>query len=630
MSVTLPTLIIDFDSTLITVETFDILADIALDNHPEKAERLKMISEVTQQAMEGRMGFEQSLEARFSLLSLNQYHIEQTIAVLKNKITPSFLRNKAFFKKNKDKIYIISGAFIDIVWPIVEQFGIKRSHVFANRLLYDCEGQIHGYDKFYPLAQNQGKVKLLQQLKLPRESIIIGDGYNDYEIKEAGLAEMFIAFTENITRAPLIPLADVVIDSLEGLFFTLNLPYVDSAPRKKVLLLEGIHSDVARFFSEQGYEVTAHKNALSQEDLIKLLEKVNILGIRSKTTLSAEVLKSCPDLEAIGAFCIGTNQIDIAQCNAQGIAVFNAPFSNTRSVVELALAEIIMLVRQSAKSSHLLSKGQWFKSSSNAHEVRGKTLGIVGYGKIGSQLSVLAEALGMHVIFYDIDDKLPLGNARVCSSLSHLLEIADVISIHVDGRPENRNLIDAPQFEKMKKGVIFLNLSRDFVINEDALLKAISAGKIGGVGLDVFSNEPHASDAPFSTPFQQVENALLTPHIGGSTEEAQQHIGDYVSRNLHLYCAEGATLGSVNFPALALPALHFSQRILHLHDNVPGILAQINQLFAESHCNIEGQFLKTNEKMGYVITDLNHPIEKDVLEKLKAIQHTIKVTKLQH
>jgi D-3-phosphoglycerate dehydrogenase len=622
------TLIFDFDSTFIQVETLDLLASIALQNHPEKAERLKMIEETTQQAMEGKIGFEESLETRFSLLSLNQHHIEQTIAVLKNKITPSILRNRSFFQKNKNNIYIVSGGFIDIVWPIVQSFGLHREHVFANRLLYDFDGQIHGYDKYCPLAQNQGKVKLLQRLNLPREIIVIGDGYNDYEMKEAGLADLFIAFTENIARPNILPLGDAVIDSLEGLFLTLQLPYQDQQTRKKVLLLEGIHSDCVQYFRGQGYDVTSLPNALADHELTEALKDINILGIRSKTTLTTNIIQACPHLEAVGAFCIGTNQIDLNQCDKQGISVFNAPYSNTRSVVELALAEIILLARQAAKSAKLLSQGQWFKSSAHAHEVRGKTLGIVGYGKIGSQLSILAEALGIRVMFYDLEDRLPLGNAKSCDTLDNLLGSADIVSIHVDGRESNRHLIDEAQFEKMKDGVIFLNLSRDFVVNDQALFKATQSGKVAGIGVDVFTNEPHASKASFTTPLQSVENAILTPHIGGSTEEAQQHIGEYVSRNLHLYCKEGATLGSVNFPALALPAKHYPQRILHLHDNVPGILAKINQLFAESNCNIEGQFLKTNEKMGYVITDLNHSVDENVVKQLKAIQHTIFVRKL--
>ena len=621
--------IIDFDSTFIQVETMDVLASIALQDHPEKESRLKLIADITSQAMEGRMGFEESLETRFSLLSLKQQHIVKAIEVLKNKISPSFLRNKTFIQQNKDNIYIISGAFIDIVWPIVQRFGLNRDHVFANRLLYDIDGNIHGYDKLYPLAQNQGKVKLIQQLKLPHDIVVIGDGYNDYEIKESGLAEVFIAYTENVQRQSILQFADAIIDSLEGLFVTFQLPYHESPIlRKKVLLVEGIHADVAKFFTELGYEVTSHRHALSESDLKEALKTVHVLGIRSKTTLTADVLKACENLEAIGAFCIGTNQIDLAECNRQGIAVFNAPFSNTRSVVELALAEIIMLVRQAAKSSKLFSQGKWEKSSTHAHEVRGKVLGIIGYGKIGSQLSILAEALGMDVIFYDNEDKLPLGNAKSYPTLESVLENADVISVHVDGRSENQNLIDADEFQKMKEGVIFLNLSRDFVVNSSALLEALQSKKIRGVGIDVFPNEPHAQQCEFSTPLQQFDNVILTPHIGGSTEEAQQHIGEYVSRNLHLYSTEGATIGSVNFPPLALPSLNYPQRILHLHDNVPGILAQINQLFASSQCNIEGQFLKTNENMGYVITDLNHPVESKIIEKLNAISHTIKLRSL--
>lgn len=622
------TYLIDFDSTFIQVETFDILADIALKDHPERKQRLEFIHDITQQAMEGKIGFEDSLKDRIGLLSLNQSYIEQTIAILKEKITPSFLRHRDFFEQNKDNIIILTGSFIDIVWPIVHSFGIKRENVFANRFLYDFDGNIHGYDRSNPLAQDQGKVKLVQQLNLEGEVVIIGDGYNDYEVKASNLASMFIALTENIARPPVVKLADAVIDSLEGLFFTFDLPYSTQVERKKVLLLENIHPDVVRYFQNSGYEVTTQATALENKALAQALVGVNVLGIRSKTQVDSKVLEACPDLEAIGAFCIGTNQIDLAQCSKQGIAVFNAPFSNTRSVVELALAEIIMLVRQAAKSNSQFHKGQWHKSSLHAHEVRGKTLGIIGYGNIGSQLSILAEAIGIHVIFYDIEDRLPLGNAKACHTLEQLLSQSDVVSIHVDGRPENKHLMGAAQFNAMKKGAVFLNLSRDSVVDFEALQSALVSEKLAGVGVDVFPNEPHESKAKFTTPLQQFENTILTPHIGGSTEEAQQNIGEYVSKNLHAYCNDGSTLGSVNFPTLSLPSLNYPQRIIHLHDNVPGILAQINALFAELKCNIEGQFLKTNDKMGYVITDLNHEISPEVVDRLENISHTIKVRSL--
>lgn len=616
--------IFDFDSTFIQVESLDILAEIGLANHPEKELRLSTLRDITNRAMEGHLSYAESLRERFPLLNLTTLHLQQAIEILKQKISPSFARNRAFFKKNAQNIYIFSGAFIEILLPILHSFGLKRENIYGNRLLYDFEGNILGYDQYHILAQDQGKVKLAHQLKLKGETIIIGDGYTDYEVKAAGLANTFIAFTENIQRDSVIQQADAVINELEGLFLTCNIPYSHQTEHKKVLLLENIHPDVARYFKNLGYEVESHQHALPIEKLKKSLEGVCILGIRSKTEVTSELIENS-NLEAIGAFCIGTNQIDLAACSLQGIAAFNAPFSNTRSVVELAVGEIILLLRRAACMSNQLLKGIWHKSSHGAHEVRGKTLGIIGYGNIGSQLSILAEALGMHVIYYDIEDKLPLGNAKVCHSLEILLNSADVVTLHIDGRKENHHFIGANEFDMMKEGAIFLNLSRGYVVDYEALLQAMNSGKISGVGIDVYPQEPDESKGKYQTPLQQFENVIITPHIGGSTEEAQQNIGDYVSKNLHAYIIDGTSLGSVNFPQLNLPSVNYPQRIIHIHKNVPGIMAQINGLFAQYQSNIEGQFLKTNDSVGYAITDINRELSSDVLTRLKSIPNTIKV-----
>lgn len=619
------TFLFDFDSTFIQVESLEILAEIALANHPEKIDRLKAITEITEQAMAGRYSYQESLAQRMQLLDLHSNHITQAISILKQKITPSFRRNQAFFRQYASQIHIITGAFIELVWPIVSAFGLKLEQVHANRLIYNFEGKVLGYDQNQLLAQDQGKVKLTGKLGLTGDVVMIGDGYNDYEVKAAGLANTFVAFTENITRDAVIASADAVIQELEGLFITCNLPFSTPKAPKKVLLLENIHPFVVEYFQEQGFIVESLPGALNAQELASKLQDVNILGIRSKTEVSGNIIQSCKQLEAIGAFCIGTNQIDLAAASNHGVAVFNAPFSNTRSVVELAIAEIILLARNAAALSRKLANGQWHKSSSGSHEVRGKILGIIGYGNIGSQLSIIAEALGMQVLFYDIADKLPLGNAKRCAELEDLLCQADVVSVHVDGRKENHHLINAHSFSLMKPGVIFLNLSRDFTVDYPALQQALASGKVKGCGIDVFTNEPHNSQSEYKTPLQQFENVILTPHIGGSTEEAQQHIGEYVSKNLSGYMIEGSSSGSVNFPQLSLPTLNYPQRIIHIHKNVPGILAQINQLFAETGTNIEGQFLKTNQDIGYVITDINRASNGNLFEKLRAIPHTIKV-----
>ncbi|MGE3319357.1 MAG: phosphoglycerate dehydrogenase [Candidatus Berkiella sp.] len=619
------TFLFDFDSTFIQVESLEILADIALSKHPEKAERLQAIHRITEQAMQGRYSYRESLIERMKLLDLAPHHLPEALLLLSQKITPSFLRNKTFFQQNAGNIHIITGGFIEIVWPIVSSFGIMREHIHANRLIYNSDGDILGFDSNQLLAQDQGKVKLVSKLPLKGDVIMIGDGYTDYEVKAAGLASTFVVLTENVTRDSVVEVADAVINELEGLFVTCNLPFAPLRERKKVLLLENIHPFVVEHFKLQGFEVESLKNALDPKELIHKLKDIHVLGIRSKTEISSKVIEACPHLEAIGAFCIGTNQIDLNTASQQGIAVFNAPFSNTRSVVELAIAEIILLARNAAALSSKLAKGQWHKSSSGAHEVRGKTLGIIGYGNIGSQLSIIAEALGMHVQFYDIADKLPLGNAKRCHHMEDLLSESDVVTVHVDGRKENRHLINEHSFSLMKQGVIFLNLSRDFTVDYKALYKAMASGKVFGCGIDVFENEPHNSPSTFKTDLTQFENIILTPHIGGSTEEAQQDIGEYVSKNLSNYVMAGSSTGSVNFPQLSLPSMHYPQRIIHVHKNVPGILAQINQLFAETGTNIEGQFLKTNQEFGYVITDINQVCDETLMKALAAIPHTIKV-----
>jgi D-3-phosphoglycerate dehydrogenase len=327
---------------------------------------------------------------------------------------------------------------------------------------------------------------------------------------------------------------------------------------------------------------------------------------------------------AIGAFCIGTNQIDLKTATKKGIAVFNAPFSNTRSVVELAIAEMILLMRNITDKSVKMHKGIWDKSAKGSFEVRGKKLGLVGYGNIGTQLSVIAESLGMKVLYYDVEERLSLGNAIKCKSLKEVLEQADVITLHVDGRASNTNLIGEREFAIMKKGVIFINLSRGHIVDIHALRENIINGKVAGCAIDVFPHEPVSNDEEFVSELRGLPNTILTPHIGGSTSEAQENIGNYVPGKIMDYINTGSTSNSVSFPNLTLPILENAHRLIHIHDNVPGILAKINQVLAENGINIVGQYLKTNDLIGYVITDINKQYEKDVIAKLRAIEHTIK------
>jgi len=395
-------------------------------------------------------------------------------------------------------------------------------------------------------------------------------------------------------------------------------------PKPKVLLLENIHPGAASRFREEGFAVEALPHSLPEHALAKKIADVSVLGIRSKTRITARAIAEARHLIAVGAFCIGTDQIDLEACARRGIPVFNAPYSSTRSVVELILGEILLLARGVAEKSQKLHRGVWNKSAAGSNEIRGKKLGIVGYGKIGSQLSVLAEALGMETYFYDIEEKLALGNAKKCRSLAQLLKTADFVTVHVDGRRENRNLFGKTEFREMKPGAVFLNASRGFVVNEEALADSLKSGNVRAAAIDVFQHEPESNRDKFSSPLQGIEQVILTPHIAGSTEEAQEDISAFVPERILDYVRAGGTLFSVNFPNLQLPKLTNAHRLIHIHENIPGMLAQINRVLAEHRANILGQYLKTTETIGYSITDIDTVYKRAILDDLRAIPHTIK------
>ncbi len=393
----------------------------------------------------------------------------------------------------------------------------------------------------------------------------------------------------------------------------------------KALLLENIHPEGVRLLAERGIEVQLVKGALDESDLIAALPGVELLGIRSKTNVSRAVLDSAPDLMAIGAFCIGTNQIDLASATEHGTAVFNAPFSNTRSVVELALAEIISLARHLTDKNARMHAGAWDKSAKGAHEVRGRTLGIVGYGNIGSQLSVVAESLGMRVYFYDVADKLALGNARRCDSMAELLEVAETVTLHVDGRAGNAGLFGAEEFAKMRPRSLFLNLCRGIVVDHEALRHHLLSGHIAGAALDVFADEPKSAGDPFVSILQNIPNVILTPHVGGSTEEAQEDIGRFVAGKLRDFADVGATTMSVNLPQVQTDITSGRSRILHVHHNVPGVLATVNGVLADSRVNIEGQTLSTRGELGYVVTDIAGELTPELVDKLTSLPETVRL-----
>ncbi len=395
--------------------------------------------------------------------------------------------------------------------------------------------------------------------------------------------------------------------------------------RIRFLLLEGIHPAANEVLSSSGYDlVDVHPKSLSGDDLRTALADVHFLGIRSRTQLTAEVLAAAPKLTAVGCFCIGTNQVDLRAAEARGVPVFNAPFSNTRSVAELVLAEIIMLMRGIPAKNAAAHRGEWLKSAADSYEVRGKKLGIVGYGHIGTQLSVLAESLGMRVRFFDIESKLPLGNADVANSLQGLLAESDVVSLHVPSTPLTQDMIAEAEIAAMKPGAILVNASRGDVVNIDALDAALASGHIGGAALDVFPTEPKSNEEMFSSPLRRHDNVILTPHIGGSTQEAQENIAREVATKLVRFSDNGTTASSVNFPQASLPDNLEHTRILHIHRNEPGHLQRINRVFSERGINIAAQYLQTTEAIGYVVMDAAVDAPKELIEALKALDGTIR------
>jgi D-3-phosphoglycerate dehydrogenase / 2-oxoglutarate reductase len=393
----------------------------------------------------------------------------------------------------------------------------------------------------------------------------------------------------------------------------------------RALLLENIHPDAVARLESAGYLVETVGRALDEDELIDRIDGVQLLGIRSKTQVTARVLHATPHLLAVGAFCIGTDQIDLTTAASAGVAVFNAPFSNTRSVVELALAEIIALTRRLTEKNAKMHDGEWDKAAEGSHEVRGRNLGIVGYGNIGTQLSVLAENLGMRVYFHDTADRLALGNARRCGTLDELLEVADVVTLHVDGRPGNSGFFGAEQFARMRPQSLFLNLSRGFVIDHTALRRHLVSGHLAGAAVDVFPKEPKGRGDEFVSELRGLPNVILTPHIGGSTEEAQADIGGFVAGKLAEFLGAGNTTLSVNLPAIALPKQDGTFRLVHVHHNTPGVLAQVNSILAEHSVNVEGQLLSTRGEFGYLLTDIGCDYPQDVLTKLRGMSQTIRL-----
>ncbi|MFM7023986.1 MAG: phosphoglycerate dehydrogenase [Flavobacteriales bacterium] len=617
--------VFDFDSTLTQVEALDVLAEISLKSHPKKEELIQKIIDITNQGIDGTISFTEGLRQRLEVLNAREEHLPLLVKKLRAQISKSIFRNKAFFKEHSPNIYVMSAGFKEFIVPIVAELNIPEERVYANTFEFD-EGKIVGFDAKNPLSKHNGKIECLKKMNLKGTVFMIGDGYSDYVTRKEGVATKFFAYTENVKRKNILEVADHITPTFEEFLYLNKLPMAISYPKNriKVLLLENIHTNAFNIFTEEGYTVETMKGALDEAELCKKIKDVHILGIRSKTNVTAKVLEHANKLMSVGAFCIGTKQIDLEACKDKGVVVFNAPYSNTRSVVELAIGEIIMLMRRVFERSTELHSGKWNKTAAGSYEIRGKVLGIVGYGNIGSQLSVVAEALGMKVVFYDAVEKLALGNAQKCNTLNELLKKSDVVSLHIDDSAENKNFFGDKEFKAMKDGAAFVNLSRGFVVDIAALVKHLKSGKISGAGVDVFPKEPKNNDEAFVSELIGLPNVILTPHVGGSTQEAQVNIAEFVPQRIIDYVNKGITYKSVNFPNIRLQEQGSSHRFLHVHENVPGIMAKVNGILSKQGLNIVGQYLKTDEKIGYLITDVDKNYKKELIEELKSIKHTIK------
>ncbi len=617
--------VFDFDSTLTRVEALDVLAEMTLAGNSNRDEIINKIQEITNLGIDGDISFTESLERRIKLLNAHKNDLEPLVEELRQKISKSIEANKEFFEKFSDDIYVISCGFKEFIDPIVKEYNIPSDRVYANTFEFDDEGKIIGFDEDNVLASHNGKIECLKRLNLDGEVQVIGDGYSDYVMREAGIAHKFFAYTENVHREKAANKADYITPNMDEFLFVNDLPRNISYPKNriKILLLENVHPDAFDNLSGDGFSVELLTHSIPEEELIEKIKGVHVLGIRSKTQVTQKVLDAANKLLVVGAFCIGTTQIDLEHAKKKGVVVFNAPYSNTRSVVELAIGEIIMLMRSIFPRSTEIHGGSWQKTATGSREVRGKNLGIVGYGNIGKQLSILAEALGMRVYYYDIEDSLALGNAKKCATLEDLLNVSDVVTLHIDDNPANKNFIGEREIKQMRDGALLVNLSRGFVVDIQALAKALKSGKLGGSAIDVYPEEP-ASNGDFKTELQGLDNVILTPHIGGSTEEAQRDIADFVPNKIMDYINSGNTVDAVNFPNIRLPKLSKAHRFLHIHKNMPGIMAKINAVLAEYELNISGQYLSTDSEVGYVITDLDKEYNKDVIKALKKVENTIK------
>ncbi|MBD3376934.1 phosphoglycerate dehydrogenase [candidate division KSB1 bacterium] len=642
-------IIFDFGSTIIDNEGVDLIIDAALKRNmdPEHAQKMEKVHKIAAQVQNGEIPLGDFLRSSFQLTNVTQDDIRTVTSLLANKISDQVLDTISGLQQRGKNIFVFSSNFEEVVRPVTTSLDIPSENVFANQLLYDNEGKVIGFNENNPLFLSVGKVFLAEQLRiegvLDERTAVVGNSHTDLAIRKSNNATMFVYYSTQNTMGDIKGQADFVVDRFDQLMplFCTNEElsnetaeaYAVAINGKQIvtphiILLENIHKNAFEQLSHQDFTVELFKSAWSEQEICEKAIDAHALGIRSKTRITRKHFECLSNLWAIGAYCIGTNQIDLHAASNAGIPVFNAPYSNTRSVAEIVAGEIIMLMRRVFEKSSAAHQGRWLKSAQGCNEVRGKTVGIIGYGHIGSQVSVLLEVLGMSVIFHDIVDILPLGNAQKAASLDDLLQRSDVVTLHVPDTELTRGMIGTNELKKFKSGSFLINSSRGQVVDLDALAHAIKSNHLAGAAVDVYPEEPSHPDDTFQSPLQGLNNVILTPHIGGSTEEAQINIAHYVSTKLKNFLLTGSTIGAVNFPEVDLARVEGTHRILHIHRNVPGVLAKINSVLSRRNVNIEGQILQTRGEIGYLLVDIDRHVSDHVLDLLRHISETIKTRKI--
>jgi D-3-phosphoglycerate dehydrogenase len=590
-----PWFIIDFDSTFTQVETMEELAAISLKNDPEKEAIIEQIKHLTDLAMDGKMPFNKSLKARIALLSAKKYHLNMLVNRLRKKVTPSFARNKEFFKKYQGRVLIVSGGFKEFIAPVVKSFFIDEDCIYANTFIYDKKNNIIGSDEENPLAQEGGKVKLLKQLRLKGQVIAIVDGYTDYQMRESGMAEQFFAFTENIARERVLAKADYIAPSLDEILYKMKLPMALSYPKSRInaVLLGKETFATEPYFKLEGYNVIK-RDSLTNKALTDLKNASIIFS-----SLKQEVtdLNNFPKLISLAVWGNNNQQFNASIAQQMAVPIFSSPFANTRSVVELGLGFMFQLSRQTNT------------------ELRGKKIGIIGYGNAGSLMGVLTQNLGMDVLYFDEKDRAPLGNAIACKSVTDLLKKSNYVVLL---QSKNTGTILAEkELKQMQPNACLINLSYDNSVEVQAALKLVQQKKLFGFAMDFQQEENYLK-------LKQNNQIIATLNQRNNTIETQQNIASFTSEKIIQYINTGNISRSLNFPDIQLPALQGSHRFIHIHKNKPGLLAKINAVLAKHKINITGQYLKTNETLGYVITDVSKKYDNEVINELRKIEATIK------